>query len=46
MNADGHLRSAFFGRSQTMTIKDSGFVINTLHKFTNEEKSYDVHYDL
>lgn len=23
MNADGHLRSVFFGRSETMVIKDS-----------------------
>jgi len=89
MNTDGHLRSCFFGRSETMTIKDGvldggefahvyfidwdqvrarrrqvnvtvmgtsgdvgdrkwndGKVINTLHKFTDEEKAYDVHYDM
>ena len=89
MNTDGHLRSCFFGRSETMTIKDgvldggefahiyfvdwdhvrarrrqlnvtvmgttedvedrkwnNGEVINTLHKFTEEEKAYDVHYEL
>jgi hypothetical protein len=88
MNTDGHLRSVFFGRSETMTIKDgvldggefahvyfidwdhvrnrrrqanvtvmgttepvndrkwkNGEVINTLRKFTAEEKAYDVHYD-
>ena len=89
MNTDGHLRSCFFGRSETMTIKDGvldggefahvyfidwdhvrarhrqvnvtvmgtadeindrkwkgGATINTLRKFTPEEKAYDVHYDL
>ena len=89
MNTDGHLRSVFFGRSETMTIKDgvldggefahiyvvdwdhvrarrrqlnvtvmgtsddvgdrkwnNGEVIDTRHKFTEEEKAYDVHYDL
>ena len=89
MNTDGHLRSVFFGRSETMTIKDgvldggefahiyfidwdhvrarrrqlnvtvmgttddiedrkwnNGEVINTLRKYTDEEKAYDVHYDL
>ena len=89
MNTDGHLRSVFFGRSETMTIKDgildggefahiyfidwdhvrarrrqvnvtvmgttedvesrkwnNGEVINTLRKFTDEEKAYDIHYDL
>ena len=88
MNTDGHLRSVFFGRSETMTIKDgkldggefahiyfidwdhvrnrrrqanvtvmgttepvndrkwkNGEVINTLRKFTPEEKAYDLHYD-
>ena len=88
MNTDGHLRSVFFGRSETMTIKDGkldggefahiyfidwdhvrnrrrqanvtvmgtteavndrkwkdGAVINTLRKFTPEEKAYDLHYD-
>ena len=25
---------------------NNGEVINTLHKFTDEEKAYDVHYDL
>ena len=24
----------------------NGEVINTLHKFTDEEKAYDIHYDL
>ena len=89
MNTDGHLRSCFFGRSETMTIKDGvvdggkfahiyfidwdhvlarrrqvnitvmgtaedvgdrkwndGKVIDTKHKFLDEEKEYDVHYDL
>ncbi len=89
MNTDGHLRSCFFGRSETMTIKDGvldggefahvyfidwdhvrarhrqlnvtvmgtsdpindrkwndGKVIDTLHKFTDEEKADDVHYTL
>ena len=89
MNTDGHLRSVFFGRSETMTIKDgeldggefahvyfvdwdhvrarrrqvnvtvmgigdaeidrkwnNGEVINTLHKFTDEEKADDIHYTL
>ncbi len=89
MNTDGHLRSVFFGRSETMTIKDgildggkfahvyfidwdhvlarhrqvnvtvmgttddvgdrkwnNGEVIDTRHKFTEEEKAYDLHYDL
>ncbi len=88
MNTDGHLRSAFFCRSETMTIKDgvldggefahvyfidwdhvrarhrqvnvtvmgtseeindrkwkNGETINTLRKFTPEEKAYDLHYD-
>ena len=89
MNTDGHLRSVFFGRSETMTIKDGvldggefahiyfvdwdhvrarrrqlnvtvmgtcedvgdrkwnhGEVINTLRKYTDEEKAYDPHFDL
>ncbi len=50
MNTDGYLRSVFFGRSESMTIKDGvldgGEVINTLHKFTDEEKADDVHYTL
>ena len=89
MNTDGHLRSSFFGRSETMTIKEGildggefahvyfidwdhvrarhrqvnvtvmgtnepvndrkwkgGATINTLHKFTPEEKAYDIHFDL
>ena len=89
MNTDGHLRSVFFGRSESITIKDglldtgefahvyfidwdhvrarrrqlnvtvigtpddigdrkwnNGEVINTLHKFTPEEKAYDEHFDL
>ncbi len=89
MNTDGHLRSVFFGRSESITIKDglldtgefahvyfidwdhvrarrrqlnvtvigtpddigdrkwnNGEVINTLHKFTDEEKAYDEHFDL
>ena len=25
---------------------NNGEVINTLHKFTDEEKAYDLHYDL
>ena len=89
MNTDGHLRSVFFGRSETITIKDGaldtgefahiylidwdhvrarrrqlnvtvmgtteevgdrkwndGKVIDTLRKYTEEEKAYDIHYDL
>lgn len=89
MNTDGHLRSVFFGRSETMTIKDGeldggefahiyfvdwdhvrarrrqlnitvmgtgdeiedrkwneGRVIDTLRKYTDEEKAYDVRYTL
>ncbi|MBQ8254979.1 MAG: YjbQ family protein [Clostridia bacterium] len=89
MNTDGHLRSCFFGRSETMTIKDGvldggefahvyfidwdhvrarhrqlnvtvmgtpdpindrkwndGKVVDTLRKFTDEEKADDVHYTL
>jgi hypothetical protein len=90
MNTDGHLRSVFFGRSETMTIKDGvldggefahiyfidwdhvrarrrqlnvtvmgtteelpesrkyrgGEVINTLRKFTDEEKAHDPRYTL
>ncbi len=89
MNTDGHLRSVFFGRSETMTIKDgivdggefahvylvdwdhvrarrrqvnvtvmgttedvgdrkwnNGEVINTLRKYTPEEKAEDVHFTL
>ncbi len=89
MNTDGHLRSCFFGRSETMTLKDgvldggefahvyfidwdhvrarrrqlnvtvmgttedvndrkynNGEVVNTLRKYTPEEKAYDVHYEL
>lgn len=89
MNTDGHLRSVFFGRSETLTLKDgeidggrfahiyfidwdhvlarrrqvnvtvmgtaedvgdrkfnNGEVIDTRHKFLEEEKAYDVHYDL
>jgi secondary thiamine-phosphate synthase enzyme len=89
MNTDGHLRSVFFGRSETITIKDGvldagefahiyfidwdhvrarkrqvnvtvmgtteevesrefngGKVVDTLRKYTDEEKAYDVHYDL
>ena len=89
LNTDGHLRSVFFGRSETMTIKDgeldggefahvyfvdwdhvrarrrqvnvtvmgigdaeidrkwnNGEVINTLRKYTDEEKAFDVHYTL
>ena len=90
MNTDGHLRSVFFGRSETMTIKDgvldggefahvyfvdwdhvrarhrqlnvtvmgttgpleedrkwnNGETINTLRKYTPEEKADDVHFTL
>ena len=89
MNTDGHLRSVFFGRSETLTIKDGkldlglfahiyfidwdhviarrrqvnvtvmgttedvedrkvngGEVINTRRRFTDEEKTYDIHFDL
>lgn len=89
MNTDGHLRSVFFGRSETITVKDGkldagefahiyfidwdhvrarrrqvnitvmgtsedvedrkwmgGEVINTLRKFTEEEKAYDLRFDL
>jgi hypothetical protein len=89
MNTDGHLRSVFFGRSETLTIKDGkldlglfahiyfidwdhviarrrqvnvtvmgttedvedrkindGQVINTRRRFTDEEKAYDIHFDL
>lgn len=89
MNTDGHLRSAFFGRSETITLKDGvldtgefahiylidwdhvrarrrqlnvtiigttddvadrtwnqGEVVNTLRQYTDEEKAYDVHFDL
>lgn len=89
MNTDGHLRSVFFGRSETITIKDGkldagefahiyfidwdhvrarrrqvnvtvmgtagkigdrkyngGEVVNTLRKYTEEEKAYDPHFDL
>lgn len=89
MNTDGHLRSVFFGRSESITIKDSkldigefahiylidwdhvrarrrqlnvtvmgttedvesrkfnnGEVVDTLRKYTDEEKAYDVHFDL
>ena len=88
MNTDGHLRSCFFGRSETMTIKDgvldggefahvyfidwdhvrarhrqanitimgttedvgsrkynNGETINTLRKFSAEEKAYMEQYD-
>ena len=88
MNTDGHLRSVFFGRSETMTIKDGkldggefahiyfidwdhvrarhrqcnitimgttedvadrkyngGEVVNTLRKFSDEEKAYMEQYD-
>ena len=88
MNTDGHLRSVFFGRSETMTIKDGkldggefahiyfidwdhvrarprqvnitiigteedvgcrkyndGKVVNTLRKFTPEDKAYMEQYD-
>ena len=89
MNTDGHLRSVFFGRSETITVKDGkldagefahiyfvdwdhvrarrrqvnltimgttedvpsrkwkdGAVINTLHKFTEEETAYSPAFDL
>ena len=89
MNTDGHLRSVFFGRSETMTLKDgkvdgglfahvyfidwdhviarrrqvnvtvmgtsepvedrkynNGEVVNTLRRYTDEEKADDVHYTL
>ena len=89
LNTDGHLRSCFFGRSETMTIKDGvldggefahvyfidwdqvrarrrqlnvtvmgtaeavndrkyndGKPVNTLRKYTEEEKADDVHYNL
>lgn len=89
MNTDGHLRSVFFGRSETLTLKDgkldggefahiyfidwdhvrarrrqvnvtvmgtaedvgdrsynNGNVVNTLRKYTKEEKEYDEHYPL
>ena len=89
MNTDGHLRSVFFGRSETITIKDgvldtgefahiylidwdhvrarrrqlnvtvmgttddvgdrkwkNGEVINTLRKYTDEEKQYMQQFDL
>ena len=89
MNTDGHLRSAFFGRSETMTIKDGkldggdfahvyfvdwdhvrarrrqvnitvmgttedvkdrkwkeGEVINTLCKYSDEDKEYMAEFDL
>lgn len=89
MNTDGHLRSAFFGRSETLTVKDgaldggefahiyfidwdhvrarhrqvnvtvmgtteaveerrwhNGEVINTLRKFTEQEKAYLPEFDL
>ena len=88
MNTDGHLRSVFFGRSETLTIKDgkldlgefahvyfidwdhvrarprqvnvtvfgtndalesrkynNGEVVNTLRKFSDEEKAYMAQYD-
>ena len=88
MNTDGHLRSVFFGRSETLTIKDgkldlgefahvyfidwdhvrarprqvnvtvfgtndalesrkynNGEVVNTLRKFSDEEKAYMEQYD-
>ena len=88
MNTDGHLRSVFFGRSETMTVKDgkldggefahvyfidwdhvrarhrqanitvmgttepvgdrkynNGEVVDTLRKFTDEEKAYMPQYD-
>ena len=88
MNTDGHLRSVFFGRSETLTIKDgkldlgefahiyfidwdhvrarprqvnltlfgttedvgdrkynNGEVVNTLRKFSDEEKAYMPQYD-
>ena len=89
MNTDGHLRSVFFGRSESITIKDgkldagefahiyfidwdhvrarhrqanvtvmgttedvgsrkfhNGATVNTLRKYTDEEKADDVHYTL
>ena len=89
MNTDGHLRSVFFGRSESITIKDGkldagefahiyfidwdhvrarhrqanvtvmgtaedvgsrkfhdGVTVNTLRKYTDEEKADDVHYTL
>ena len=89
MNTDGHLRSLFFGRSETITIKDGkldagefahiyfvdwdhvrarrrqanitimgtaedigdrkyngGEAVNTLRKFTGDEKAYDERFDL
>ena len=89
MNTDGHLRSVFFGRSETITLKDgkldagefahiyfidwdhvrarkrqvnvtvmgttedvecrkfnNGEIVDTNHIFTEEEKAYDMHYDL
>ena len=89
LNTDGHLRSCFFGRSETMTIKDgvldggefahvyfidwdhvrarhrqlnvtvmgttepvndrkynNGEVVNTLRRYTEEERADDVHYTL
>ena len=89
MNTDGHLRSVFFGRSETITIKDGkldagefahiyfvdwdhvrarrrqvnltimgtaedvgsrkwkdGAVINTLHKFSDDETAYMPAFDL
>ncbi len=89
MNTDGHLRSAFFGRSEVITVKDGvldagefahiyfidwdhvrarkrqvnvtvmgtsedvggrshngGEAVNTLRKYTDEEKAYDPHFDL
>ena len=89
MNTDAHLRSVFFGRSETLTIKDgkldlglfahiyfidwdhvrarrrqlnvtvmgtsdpindrkynNGEVVNTLRRYTDEEKADDVHYTL
>lgn len=88
MNTDAHLRSVFFGRSETMTVKDgkldggefahvyfidwdqvrnrvrqinvtvmgttedvedrkynNGEIINTLRKFSDEEKAYDERFD-
>ncbi len=88
MNTDGHLRSVFFGRSETLTIKDgkldlgefahvyfidwdhvrarprqvnvtvfgtndalesrkynNGEVVNTLRKFSDDEKAYMAQYD-
>ncbi len=89
MNTDGHLRSAFFGRSETLTVKDgamdggefahvyfidwdhvrarhrqvnvtvmgtteavadrrwnNGEVINTLRKYTEQEKAYMPEFDM